>query len=70
MERKLVIDRFDPVTVEIYRRMPAGQKLQIASGLWKTARQMVRAGIKLQHPHWTDEQVDRLTASRMSHGAL
>lgn len=41
----------------IIRAMTPAQKLRTAHGLYVTARTLKEAGLRQQHPEWTDEQV-------------
>lgn len=60
----------DDMMAEIMRQKTPRQCLAIADGLWRSARRLVRAQLKMDHPDWTDEQINRETARRMSHGAV
>lgn len=60
----------DDAMAEILRRKTEGERLKIADGLWRMARQIVRAQLTADHPDWTTEQIRRETARRMSHGAV
>jgi hypothetical protein len=60
----------DDVMAEIMRQKSPAQSLAIADGLWRSARRLVRAQLKMDYPDWTDEQIDCETARRMSHGAV
>lgn len=55
---------------EILSQKTPAQKLAIANGMWKFARDMLRANIAREHPDWTPEEVNRLAARRLSHGAV
>ena len=44
--------------IAIYRRMTGQQRLQIAFELSALSRELVRSGVRNQHPAWTDEQVE------------
>jgi len=60
----------DDAMAEILRRKTPAERLAIANGMWKFAREMLRANIAREHPDWTNEEVNRLTARRLSHGAI
>jgi hypothetical protein len=60
----------DPVMTPILRAMTPGQRLEIANGMWKSARDAIRCMLRAEHPDWSDEQVNRETARRLSHGAV
>ncbi len=43
--------------LEIYRRMTGTQRVQIGCELYDLAREVVRSGVRHQHPEWNDDQV-------------
>jgi hypothetical protein len=47
-----VIELLDPISVEIYKRMTPAQRLHQSFAMWKTARMMLRAAIRQQHPEY------------------
>ena len=48
-----------PKQVEIFRRMTAAQKLGLAARFHRDARSLKAAGLRMLHPDWTDERVDK-----------
>lgn len=42
---------------DLIRRMTPGQRLQIAQELYDTAWQIKEAGLRRQHPDWSDEAI-------------
>ena len=46
-----------PEQIEIFRRMTPERRLQLAEQLYWTARDLKAAGIRIQHPDWTEQQV-------------
>ncbi|MCP4590621.1 MAG: hypothetical protein GY842_07750 [bacterium] len=54
----------------VLRRKTGAERLQIASGLFASARLMLISMLRAQHPDWDDQQVVTEAARRMSHGAL
>jgi hypothetical protein len=48
-----------PELLSTLRRLTGAQKLQAASALYWSARQLKSAAIRGQHPDWTEEQVRR-----------
>ncbi len=51
------------VQMQIYRRMPAEQRLLQTLEMSDGIRELCAAGVRAQYPHYTDEQV-RLTVIR------
>ena len=59
-----------PEMAAIYRRKTPTERLQIGFGMWRAARKLVAAGVRHQHPDWSDDNVTREIARRMSHGLV
>ena len=60
----------DDAMAEILRRKTEAERLAIAFGMWDFAQQMIGANLRREHPDWSDEEIRRATARRMSHGAV
>jgi hypothetical protein len=60
----------DDEMAEVYRRMTPARRLQVASDLYASARQMLRSHLRAEHPEWSEAEVNREAARRLSHGAL
>ena len=43
--------------LEIYKRMTPAQKWKIVNDLYVTAWQMKAAGLRAQHPGWSETQI-------------
>ena len=59
----------DPRVMEILRQKTPQERLALAFDIWESARIIVLGAVRQQHPEFTDEQVLRETANRLSHGA-
>jgi len=71
MESRIrTIEVIDDKVAAILRSKTPGERLAIADGMWKFAWQMIRAITAREHPEWTDDEIDRHVARRMSHGAF
>ena len=68
--RPPVIEIIDEMTVDILRKKTPAQRLEIASGMWESARVMIRGAVRQEHPEWSDEQIVREIARRISHGKV
>jgi len=64
------IEVVDDRVAEILRKKSAAERLAIVDGLWRLAREMIRANIAREHPEWSEEEIQRQVARRMSHGAV
>ena len=45
------------------------ERLQIAWGMWRSARKMLQRIVTAEHPELTGREQDQITARRMSHGS-
>lgn len=54
----------------ILRQKTGAERLSIANGMFVSARQMITSALREAHPDWSDQQVTREVARRLSHGAI
>jgi Rv0078B-related antitoxin len=54
----------------ILRAKTGAERLEIAFGMWRFARQMIEATARAEHPEWTERELQQHVAWRMSHGAV
>lgn len=47
----------EEIETAILRRMTPAQKLAVMHTLWRQAWNLKLAGVRMQHPEWTGEQV-------------
>ena len=64
------IEALDEQMVEILRKKNPAERLAIAHDMWSHARRQILAVLRFEHPDWTDGQIQRETARRLSHGAV
>jgi Rv0078B-related antitoxin len=64
------IEVVDDIVAEILRRKTPAERLAIADGMWRFARVMIRAIVAREHPDWSEDEINRQVARRMSHGAV
>jgi hypothetical protein len=67
---RLRIEVVDDDMASILRLKTGAERLAIASSLFASARRMIANHLAAEHPDWTDEQVQRETSRRISHGAV
>jgi hypothetical protein len=60
----------DEGMVEVLRKKTPAERLAIAQGMWRYARDLLRATLWGQHRDWSEEQINRETARRLSHGTV
>ncbi len=54
----------------ILRNKTPAERLKIAFDMWDFARGMIARIAKMEHPDWSDAEIERHVARRMSHGAV
>jgi len=67
--RRPVVELLDPLVADILRKKTPVERLQLAADMWNFAVTLIRGTLRQQHPDWTDDEVQRETANRLSHGA-
>jgi hypothetical protein len=60
----------DDRVAEILRSKTPAERLAIADGMWWFARRMIREIVAREHPDWSEAEINRQVARRMSHGAF
>jgi hypothetical protein len=60
----------DDRVAEILRSKSPAERLAIADGMRRFARRMIREIIAREHPDWSEAEINRQVARRMSHGAF
>ena len=55
---------------QVLRTKTGAERLKIADGMFETARKLIQARVRSQHPDWTPEQVNAEVARRLSHEAV
>jgi hypothetical protein len=63
------IEVMDDRMAEVLRAKTPAERLTIANGMWRSARDLMTAMLRSQHPDWTWEDARRETVRRMSGGA-
>ena len=64
------IEVLDDEMVCVLRHKTGAQRLQIASGMFTSARQMIISMLHSQHPDWDEQKINQETVRRLSHGAI
>ena len=66
----LRIEVVDDDMARILRTKTGAERLKIASDMFSSARKMIASHLAAEHPEWTEEQIQRETSRRISHGAV
>lgn len=48
-----------PVQLEGFRRMTPAEKLRLVAALYETGIRLRMAGLRMAHPDWPDERLER-----------
>lgn len=64
------IEVVDDETARILRGKTGAERLAIASAMYVSARNMLLSHLAAEHPDWSEEQVAREAARRLSHGTV
>lgn len=64
------IEVMDDAMADVYRPKTVAERLRIANQMFEFARRMIRGQVQGAHPDWTDAQVVRETARRLSNGTV
>ena len=67
--RQPVVEIIHPLVVDSLRQKTPSERLNQAFGMWDFAKNMIRGVLRQEHPDWTEEQILREAARRLSHGA-
>ncbi|HXU34631.1 MAG TPA: hypothetical protein VN851_28980 [Thermoanaerobaculia bacterium] len=66
----LRIEVIDDDMARVLRGMTGAERLKIASDMFASARRMIASHLATEHPDWDDEQIQRETSRRISHGVV
>lgn len=58
-----------PMQIAHYRRMTPAEKLDALAQLCRSARSFLVAGIRMRHPEWTAEEIEREARDIILYGA-
>lgn len=62
------IEVVDERVAAVLRRKSGAERLRIASGLFRAAREIILSRLRQDHADWTAEQIESECARRVSHG--
>lgn len=64
------IEVLDEDMARVLRAKTGADRLAIASAMFASARRMLISHLTDQHPGWSEEEIIREAARRLSHGAV
>jgi len=63
------IEVVDPDVAAVLRTKTEAERLRIAWGMWRSARDMLRNLLRSEHPDWSEDAIQQEAARRLAHGA-
>lgn len=60
----------DDRMAEILAKKTDTERLAMVDQMWRFAQDLVRNNLRSEHPELTEEEVNRMVARRLSHGAV
>ena len=63
------IEGIDEATAAMFRAMTPAERVALTGSAYRTAKRLVTAGVRNNHPEWAEEQVNREVSRRMNGGA-
>jgi Rv0078B-related antitoxin len=67
--RRPVVELIDEEMVPIFAAMSGAERLALAFSMAESARSMLDAYLRSQHPDWDDEDIEREIVRRFAGGA-
>lgn len=64
------IEVVDDAMARVYAAKTGAERLAIASGMFRSAREMLLSHLRTTHPDWSEERVRGEAARRLSHGTV
>jgi len=64
------IEVLDDAMARVLRAKTGAERLRIANGLFRFARQMIRNSLRARHPDWDERRLSQEIARRISHGTV
>ena len=68
--RPPVVEMIDDAMADMLRGKTEVERLNIAGRMWRSARVILRAAIRAEHPEWDDPTIQSEIACRISHGMV
>jgi len=64
---RVVIEVIDPEMVAVLRSKSGAQRLQIAKGMFASARSLLLSHLRVEHPAWSVQELQEGVAGRLLH---
>ena len=59
------IEVVEPAMAALLRQKSEGERLRIAWGMWKMAREMLHNLLRSEHRDWSEKEIEQETARRL-----
>lgn len=69
-ERTRRFERVDDAMAEVLRQKTDEERLAIGFRMWVDARERILANVRDEHPEWSDLEISREAARRLSPGLV
>ncbi len=63
------IEVLDEAVADVIRRKTPAERIEMVAAAHRTARHLIAAGVRKQHPKWDDQQVQAEVLRRLIGGA-
>lgn len=63
------IEVVDDEMARVLAAKTGAERLEIAFGMFRSARRMLTSHLRTEHPQWTEDEVADEVARRLSHGS-
>jgi hypothetical protein len=67
-DRALRLEVVEPAMVAVLGAKTGSERLAMASGMFRSARQLLSSHLRCEHPEWTEKQLRGEVAHRLSRG--
>jgi hypothetical protein len=67
--RPFRMERIDPDLAAVLRAKTPAQRVAMIAAANRTARLLAAAGVRYQHPHWSEEQIQDAVIRRVCGGS-
>jgi hypothetical protein len=64
------IEVIDDVMAQILRNKTPAERIHIGFEMWRSAQKILFSHLRTANPHWSNEELNREVARRLSHGTL
>ena len=68
VECNLELEVIDDEMVRVLSAKTGAQRLEIAAGMYRSARRMISSHLRAEHPDWDDSKLQLEVARRLSDG--